>query len=54
MKKRKAQTRPRQWAKYEAEKERVKERVIRSGKEGLEAAELYQREIKLVTSKNRI
>ena len=46
MKRRRTNRRPRQWAAYETGKTNIAQRVARSGKEGEEAAKMYEREIK--------
>ena len=45
---------PRRWAAYEAGKADIAQRVARSGKEGVEAAKLYEREIKRHAARLRI
>lgn len=54
MRKRRAQPRPHRWTAYETGKATIAERVARSGKEGEEAAKLYEREIKRLAARLRI
>ena len=54
MEQNKGQRIPRRWAAYETGKDGIAQRVTRSGKDGKDAAKLYEREIKQLATRLRV